>query len=538
MATSCNVLLVFPKFNPKSFWSFEGVLHVVGSRYPAPPLGMITVAAMLPSDWCVRLVNRNAEKLTDADLAWADMVMTGGMHSQQTDTQEIIGLCQDRKIPVVVGGPDVTSSPHVYANADFRVVGEAEDSLPKFIAAWRRGERQGYFEAPLFQTDVRKTPIPRFDLLDFNQYLFIGVQFSRGCPFTCEFCDVIELLGRQPRSKTPEQMLAELDALYHLGYRGHVDIVDDNLIGNKKAVKEFLLRLIEWQKTHGYPFMFSTEATLNLADEPQLLQLMRNANFFVIFTGIESPDPETLLHMSKKLNIQHNIIESVQRINGAGIFVIGGFVIGFDSEKGRIAAPMVQCIEDTGIPVAMVGRLHALPNTQLTRRLEREGRLFPGLGVDSDRRSGGLCFGGLNFETARPRADVLRDHVEILSHVYDADTFFERLHRTVLPLPRLNLGVRVLLRDSWRDAHRLRRILWEVTVNRPAIRGRVWKLVFKCVARNPRSLHVLLFAVVFFLYLEPLTAYATHETKKQIDDIETGRWRSPLASPISEPLIR
>lgn len=531
MATSCNVLLVFPKFNPKSFWSFEGVLHVVGARYPAPPLGLITVAAMLPSDWCARLVNRNTEELTDADLASADLVMTGGMHAQQPDTQEIIGLCRARKIPVVVGGPDVTSSPHVYANADFRVVGEAEEALPAFVAAWRRGERQGYFETPMFRADVRQTPIPRFDLLKFDQYLFIGVQFSRGCPFTCEFCDVIELFGRRPRTKTPEQMLAELDALYALGYRGHVDFVDDNLIGNKRAVKEFLPHLIKWQKAHGYPFMLSTEAALNLSDDPRLLQLLRDANFFVIFVGIESPDPETLLHISKRLNAGRSIPESVQRIHAAGIFVIGGFVIGFDAEKGRIAAPMVQCIEDSGIPVAMVGRLHALPNTQLTRRLEREGRLFPGLGVDAERRSGGLCVGGLNFETARPRADVLRDHVDILSRVYDADAFFGRVRRTVLPLPRLDLGLAVFLRDAWRDAGRMRGILREVTVNRPAIRGRIWRLFLKCLMRNPRALHVLLFAVVFFLYLEPLTAYAVRETKKQIDDIETGRWRSPLALP-------
>lgn len=529
MSASCNVLLVFPKFNPKSFWSFDGVLHAVGARYPAAPLGLITVAAMLPPEWCARLVNRNTEELTDADLAWADLVMTGGMHAQQADTQEIIGLCRARRRPVVVGGPDVSSSPHVYAAADFRVVGEAEDALPAFIAAWRRGERAGYFEAPKFQADVRRTPIPRFDLLKFDHYLFIGVQFSRGCPFTCEFCDIIELYGRHPRTKTPRQMLAELDALYALGYRGHVDFVDDNLIGNKKAVKEFLPHLIAWQKAHGYPFMLSTEASINLADEPRLLELLREANFFVIFVGIESPDPETLLHMSKKQNTRRSIAESVRRINAAGILVIGGFVIGFDTEKGRIAAPLVQCIEDCGIPVAMVGRLHALPNTQLTRRLEREGRLFPGLGVDAHHCSGGLCVNGLNFETARPRADVLRDHAEILSRVYDADAYFARVRRTVLPLPRLKPGPRIFLRDAWRDARRLRGILREVTVHRPAIRGRVWRLFLECLLRNPYALHVLMYAVVFFLYLDPLTDYAVRETNKQIDDIETGRWRSPLA---------
>ncbi len=534
MANKYNVLMVFPRFNPKSFWSFEGVLHVVGARYPAPPLGLITVAAMLPADWDVRLVNRNTEELTDDDLAWADMVMTGGMFAQQIDTHEVIKICRTHNIPTVVGGPDVTSNPHLYTDADFRVVGEAEDALPPFIAAWTRGDREGCFEAPKFQADVRQTPIPRFDLLKFDHYLYIGVQFSRGCPFTCEFCDIIELYGRRPRTKSPEQMLAELDALYARGYRGHVDFVDDNLIGNKKAVKEFLPHLIAWQKAHNYPFMLSTEASINLSDDTQILQLLRDANFFAIFVGIESPDADTLIHMSKKQNIRRGITESVQRINGYGIFVIGGFVIGFDSERGRVASQVIQCVEDCGIPVAMVGRLKAYSNTQLTRRLQQEGRLFPGLGEDSGGAAGALCVDGLNFETARPRADILRDHMEILSAVYDADTFFERVRRNVLALPRPSFGLAVFARDAWRDAGRLSSILWEVTRNRPAIRGRVWWLLVNCLVRNPRALHAFFYSVVFFLYLQPLTEYVAHETKKQIDDVESGRWKSPLALSKSE----
>jgi hypothetical protein len=411
---------------------------------------------------------------------------------------------------------------------------EAEDVLPAFIAAWTRGERQGYFEAPKFQADVRQTPIPRFDLLKFDHYLYIGVQFSRGCPFTCEFCDIIELYGRRPRTKSPKQMLAELDALYALGYRGHVDFVDDDLIGNKKAVKEFLPHLIAWQKAHNYPFMLSTEASMNLSDDPQIMQLLREANFFAIFVGIESPDADTLTHMSKKQNTRRSIAESVQRINAFGIFVIGGFVIGFDSERGRVASEVIQCIDDCGIPVAMVGRLKAYPNTELTRRLQREGRLFPGLGTDVDQASGGLCVDGLNFETARPRADILHDHMEILSAVYDADAFFGRVRRTVIPLPRPSFGLAVFARDARRDARRLWNILREVTVHRPTIRGRVWRLLVKCLVHNPRALHVLFYTVVFFLYLEPLTDYAVRKTKGQIDDVESGRWQSPLALPESE----
>ncbi|HYA07205.1 MAG TPA: radical SAM protein, partial [Xanthobacteraceae bacterium] len=305
--SACNVLMIYPKFMAESFWNFSEACELVGARYPAIPLGLITVAALLPQSWTVRLVNRNTEDLAESDLAWADMVMTGGMLFQQADTLDLIDMCRARALPVVVGGPDVSSSPHRYATANFRIVGEAEGIIDQFIAAWEEGQREGTFEAPKFQVDVTKTPIPRFDLLKFDQYLYIGVQFSRGCPFTCEFCDIIELYGRAPRTKTHDQMLAELDALYQLGYRGHVDFVDDNLIGNKKAIKLFLPVLEKWVVAHDYPFEFTTEASLNLADDADLLQMLKRSNFFAIFVGIESPDEETLMAMRKKQNMKRSI---------------------------------------------------------------------------------------------------------------------------------------------------------------------------------------------------------------------------------------
>ena len=259
---SCRALLIYPRFVSETFWNFAEACALMGARYPAAPLGLITVAAMLPSHWEVRLVDRNTEDLTEADLVWADIVMTGGMLPQQADTLALIELCHRGDRPVVIGGPDATSSPHIYKQADFRVLGEAEGVLADFIAAWDAGERAGTFTAPKFQVDVTRSPMPRFDLLKFEHYLYVGVQYSRGCPFTCEFCDIIELYGRVPRTKTTLQILAELDRLYALGYRGHVDFVDDNLIGNKKALKQFLPRLKEWQEEHNYPFELSTEASV------------------------------------------------------------------------------------------------------------------------------------------------------------------------------------------------------------------------------------------------------------------------------------
>ena len=423
-----NILLVYPRFAADTFWNFAETCKLFGARCPAAPLGLITMAALLPSAWEVRLIDRNAEELTDEHLEWADLVMTGGMLPQQRDTLTVIDLCHAHGKPVAVGGPAVTSTPHVYASADFRVLGEAEGVIDQFITAWEAGEKSGYFEVEKFTVDVTKSPIPRFSLLNFNYYLNIGVQFSRGCPFTCEFCDIIELYGRVPRAKTNAQMLAELDELYRLGYRGHVDFVDDNLIGNKKAVRTFMPELRAWLERHDFPFEFTTEASVNLADDDDFLAAMSDANFVGVFVGIESPDTDTLVAMKKKQNTRRSLAESIHKVYAAGMFVTAGFIVGFDSEKGSIADGMIELIEEAAIPVCMVGLLYALPNTQLTRRLEKEGRLHPApdprLGVAGDQ-----CTEGLNFDTLRPRTEILADYKRILEKVYDPAAYAGRMVR-------------------------------------------------------------------------------------------------------------
>src|SRR6188508_1855326 len=428
MPGSCNVLMIYPRFGAGTFWNFAATCELMGAKYPTAPLGLITVAALLPETWTVRLVDRNIEELATADLAWADLVMTGGMLPQHNDMVAVIDLCRASGKPVAIGGPAVTSVPHAYRAADFQVLGEAEGIIDEFVAAWEAGARGGVFEAEKFQADVTKSPIPRFDLLKPDRYLYVGVQFSRGCPFTCEFCDIIELYGRGPRTKTTAQMLAELDRLYELGYRGHVDFVDDNLIGNKKAVKAFLPHLAQWLEEHDYAFEFTTEASLNLADDAELLKLMNKANFIGLFTGIESPNPETLVQMKKKQNTRRNIAESVHRIYAAGMFVTAGFIVGFDHEKAAMSEPMIDLIEEAAIPVAMVGLLYALPNTQLTRRLAKEGRLHPLPEMVPDGH-GDQCTNGLNFDTLRPRREILEDYKRVLDKIYDPVAFAGRLRR-------------------------------------------------------------------------------------------------------------
>jgi hypothetical protein len=528
MADQCNVLMVFPKFNANSFWNYQATCEMTGARYPAAPLGLITVAAMLPPSWTVRLVNRNTEELQPADLDWADMVMTGGMLPQQWDTLDVVALAHAHGKPAVVGGPGVTSTPEVYANADFRVIGEAEGIFDSFVAAWRAGERSGTFEAEKFKADVTKSPLPRYDLLRFDDYLHVGVQFSRGCPFTCEFCDIIELYGRSPRTKTAEQVLAELDRLYALGYRGHVDFVDDNLIGNKKAVKAFLPHLKAWQEKHDYPFELSTEASVNLADDEELLGLMRDANFFAVFVGIESPDTETLKLMQKKQNTRRSLSDSVRRIYDAGLFVISGFIVGFDNEQGGVAPGVATLIKDAAIPVAMVGLLYALPNTQLTRRLEREGRLFvPEETVDDGEVHGDQCTAGLNFIMKRPRRDALHDYRTILAEVYTPAAYFQRLRDVGEALRVPKRPLKVVLAAARRDAKKFFRLMRGITLTRPDMRREVWATLWHVARRNPDALTSVIRMSALYVHLGPFSRFVIEKIDAQIKAIDEGSWVQP-----------
>ncbi len=375
-ADTTRVLLVAPQFTGQSFWSYKKSCKVAGLKYPTIPLGLLTVAALLPPSWQLRFIDRNAEALEPTDLDWADLIMTGGMLPQQFDILNVVNMAHAHGKPIVVGGPDVTSSPHVYERADFRMLGEAELIIDEFVNAWRAGTRKGVLEAEKFQADVTKTPIPRYDLINFDNYVYVGVQFSRGCPFNCEFCDIIELFGRVPRVKTPAQILAELDRLYELGYRGHVDFVDDNLIGNKKALRQLMPELIAWQKAHRFPFAFSTEASINLADDERLLNDLREANFFLVFVGIESPDADTLVSMQKKQNTRRNLVTSCGRSTSRHHGHCRSHRR-LRPEKESTAAGILDYIESGPLPMFLLSLLYALPNTQLSRQLGRKGACMP-----------------------------------------------------------------------------------------------------------------------------------------------------------------
>jgi radical SAM superfamily enzyme YgiQ (UPF0313 family) len=519
MTIPCRVLMIYPKFVPNSFWNYAEACELVGARYPAAPLGLITVAAMLPKHWSIRLVNRNTEALTDADLDWADLVMIGGMLNQQPDFIYLIDLAHLHGKPVCVGGPDVSSSPHLYADADFQVVGEAEHVIEQFIAAWERGERNGVFIAEKFKIDVTQSPMPRYDLLNFDHYLFIGVQYSRGCPFTCEFCDIIELYGRVPRTKTNDQILAELQALYDHGYRGHVDFVDDNFIGNKKNLRTLLPQLKAWLEEHDYPFEFSTEASINIADDSELLQAMKDTNFFAIFVGIESPDPETLVQMKKKQNTRRNIAECIHKIYGYGMFVTAGFIVGFDNEKASMGEAMADFIEEASIPVCMVGLLYALPGTQLTRRLAAEGRLHQGHDLMNVEQAGDQCTLGCNFDTKRPLRDILADYKAVLGHVYSPAAYAGRLSRLAAMLNRSDRrrdlpdgDVRKRL-GGIDSVHKIMRAL-------PKVREPFWKTFVEVAKTNPGALRYIVMLMALYMHLGPFSERVIGEIDRRIADLD------------------
>lgn len=511
-------LLVAPRFLELSYWNYREVCELFSARYPAAPLGLVTVAALLPQDWEIRLLDLNVREMDTDLIDWADMVMTGGMIPQQRSLFSLIDLCHRRGKPIAVGGQDPTSQPEFYAAADFLVLDEGEMTIPKFLADLKAGATHGIYRSGE-KPDVTESPVPRFDLLDLTKYLHVGIQFSRGCPFDCEFCDIIELYGRKPRTKNPQQMLRELERLYQLGYRGHVDFVDDNFIGNKKNVMTFLQELLTWSRARGFPFYFSTEATINLADDPKLLAMMEAVDFRYVFVGIETPDKNLLILTQKKQNTRHPIVDSVHRLYRHGMVVTAGFIVGFDGETRSIAGSMVTCVEATGISMAMVGLLTALPNTQLTRRLAREGRLPAGYSLQ---RPGDVdqATSGLNFTPSRPRAEILEDYASIVRRLYSPKSYFDRVIVTAGLLRRQpkQLGS---TRGRSKELAALGAVIWRLGFGRKTARY-FWRNIVQILGTRPRNFEAALQLMALFLHFHKHTLYVLDGLERKIAQLRAG----------------
>src|SRR5512142_2709209 len=366
-----NALLVYPEW-PDTYWSFRHALPFLGKRSAYPPLGLLTITALLPSDWAKRLVDTNVLALSDSDLAWADVALISGMLVQKENLLVILARCRSRGLRTVVGGPIASGFAELDRYADHVVVGEAEDLIAPLADDLQQGAAKPRYKAAEMPA-LSRSPVPDLSLINPRHYSSMAIQYSRGCPFNCEFCDIIEIYGRKPRTKSVAQVTDELEQLYQRKWRGSVFLVDDNFIGNRKNVKELLPALAEWNARHHRPFAFFTEASVNLADDGELLSLMRDAGFIRVFLGIETPVEASLHEAHKFQNTRRSLLDSVRRIQQYGMEVMAGFIVGFDSDPEDVFDQQVEFIQESAIPIAMVGLLQALPGTQLHRRLVKEG---------------------------------------------------------------------------------------------------------------------------------------------------------------------
>jgi radical SAM superfamily enzyme YgiQ (UPF0313 family) len=478
LGSNVKVLMVWPSF-PASFWGFEGVLQMIPERAMTPPLGLITVAALCPATWEIRLIDHAFQELRDEDLKWADLVMVSAMHAQRADALKVLGRARELGRRTFVGGPWASTDPDaVLRVADLVMVGEAEEAFPGIAAALENGSAHALYRI-IDKPDMTRSPVPRFDLLQRDKYTSMPIQFSRGCPFQCEFCDIITIYGRRPRAKTPTQVIRELDVLRKLGWRNEVFIVDDNFIGNLHQALALSRELIEWQKLHQQPFSFYTEASLNLAAQPELMDAMVEANFMYVFIGIETPSAEALKESRKFQNLRSkNNVEQVRIIQEKGLWVLAGFIVGFDSDDETIFARQLEFIDLTAIPWAMAGILMAPPTTALFDRMKREGRLIE----DSPSTT---QFGLPNFRTILPLPILLRGLCTLLDGLYQPDAFFERSYNSLKvwkPKPTQkppNLGMtynlRVLFSSMWTQGLR------------SSYRLSYWKFLFRMVSSYWRS---------------------------------------------------
>ena len=478
-----KILLIYPEF-PDTFWSFKHALKFVRKKAGAPPLGLLTVAAMLPCEWDKRLVDLNVTNLTDEDLAWADYVFISAMIVQRESARAVIHRCKLAGVKVVAGGPLFTMEHEKFPDVDYFVLNEAEETLAPFLRDLEQGRARRVYSSTEFP-NIHQTPAPLWQMADLKHYDTVSIQFSRGCPFNCDFCNVTALLGHRPRTKTAAQIIAELDSLYVLGWRKSIFFVDDNFIGNKKQIKsEVLPALIEWRKGKtGMPF--NTEASINLADDPELMRLMTQAGFDTVFVGIETPNEDSLIECSKNQNKGRDLVESVKRLQRAGLQVQGGFIVGFDNDSPSIFQQQIDFIQKSGIVTAMVGLLQAPLGTRLYERMQKEGRLvneFSGDNVD----------GSTNIIPIMGLEPLREGYRKILEQIYAPQFYYERvltfLREYQAPKIRVQFEPQYIL-ALWRSIYQL------------GIRGvervQYWRLFFWTLFRRPRLFPL---AITFAIY--------------------------------------
>ena len=492
-----KVLLLYPEF-PDTFWGFRHALPFLGRRSAYPPLGLLTISALLPSHWKRKLVDLNVEKLRDKDLAWADVAFLSAMLVQGPFLSRLIARCRKAGLRTVVGGPITSAGNPSWKDADHVVRGEGEGVIEDLVADLETGNAGPSYEAA-GRSDMTRVPPPDLSLIRLGRYSTMPFQYSRGCPFSCEFCDIIELFGRVPRTKTADQVLAEFDQLYRIGWRGSVFVVDDNFVGNKPAIKALLPRVEAWMRAHGNPFSLFTQASINLAEDEELLSLMHAARFNKVFVGIETPLKECNRAAGKMQNVKADLLESVRRIQEHGMEVMGGFIVGFDQDPPEIFEKQIAFIKEAAIPVSMVGVLTALPNTRLWRRLSVEGRIL--------RQSmGDNTAALLNFIPKMEPEALLAGYRKVVASIYSPKAYFERAQAMLgrlgaMPKPRLVFAdVLALCRSFIRQGIFAR------------YRVAYWRFLGKTVLRTPRHLGLAVTLAIMGHHFFTLTRRMEHRS--------------------------
>jgi len=526
-----RALLINPEF-PKFYWSMPELCRIHGCKSSTAPLGLITVAALLPPDWDLRLVDVNTRPLTGADWDWAEVVLFSAMAVQRVSLLELVREAKARGKTVIAGGPYPSTIPEevMAAGCDFLVRGEAELLMPEILEGLRQGKIGSVYEARK-KPDLSTSPIPRFDLLRPDDYLSISIQTTRGCPFDCEFCDVVSLFGRKVRTKKPQQVLAELETLYRLGGVRHIFIADDNFIGNKAYARQLLQLLIPFMKDRGEPFSFITQASVNLGQNPDIIDLMTEANFDCVFLGVESPDEEVLQRAHKRQNVASPLADSLRAINANGLSIIASFILGMDGETTGAGDRIIDFVEAVDLPVVMLNMLFPLLRTRLWHRLREEGRLREDL-TDSwlARRAPEMdYYTKMFFQPSRPEEEVLGEYFRMVERLLEPSAFLARAYRSILAmrptrstlaarggrsLPPAGPSPRRPLADFLNDLKRLWRLTWSQGV-KASCRGQFWRQLYGVWRQNPsrlvRYLRTCAYGEDLFRFREALLQYKKNQ---------------------------
>ena len=489
-----NILLVYPEI-PSTFWSFKSALKFIGKKSAEPPLGLLTAAALIPEEWNKKLIDINVSYLTDQDILWADYIFLSGMNIQIVSFKEVIRRCNKLGRKVVAGGPLVTTQHKDFLGVEHFILNEGEITIKEFLLDLKNGNPKPVYQSDQFP-EITDSPVPKWELLDLKKYATMSIQFSRGCPYDCEFCSITLLNGRKPRTKSVNQFIDELEVLYKLGWRRGISVVDDNFIGNKRKIKnELLPAIIEWQKKKDYPFTFVTEVSVNLADDEVLMRLMVEAGFNSIFVGIETPNAAGLEECGKSQNLKRDLIESIRKMQNAGLIVSGGFIVGFDSDGTEIFEEQISFIQQSGIIAAMVGLLNAPTGTRLFKRLKDEDRLIENFTGDN-------MDGSINFIPKMNYAELIKGYHQILDNIYSQKKFYERIK---LFLENYKAPDWQKSKFRMRELDAFFQLIWKLGIFEDG-RKYFWKLFFLSLTKYPKQFSLAMTMAVYGFHFRKVAA--------------------------------